>query len=106
MRVQASIRFSCAITGRNLETELSTETRNLVMFRRGDLPMRCEFCGGQHYWRLIEYRRAVTKHQHRLAQGTLHAAELPAARGVALRAGRPVLGDTMPHSRSRSSASS
>ena len=32
MRVQASIQFSCAATGRNLETQLSTETRNLVMF--------------------------------------------------------------------------
>jgi hypothetical protein len=106
MRVQASIRFSCAITGRNLETELSTETRNLVMFRRGDLPMRCEFCGGQHYWRLIEYRRGVMEHEQRLAGGTLQAAELPAARPVALRAGGPVLGNPMPHSPSRSSASS
>ena len=52
MRVQASIQFSCAATGRDLETQLSTETRNLVMFRRGKVPMRCAFCGRQHYWRL------------------------------------------------------
>ena len=105
MRVTASIRFSCATTGRNLETELRTETRNLVMFRRGDVSMRCEFCGGQHDWRLIEYRRGVMKQQHLLAESTLNTAELPAARREALRAGRPVLADTMPHSPSRSSAS-
>jgi hypothetical protein len=63
MRVQASIQFSCATTGRNLETQLSTETRNLVMFRRGMVPMRCAFCGRQHHWRLIEYHRPVTKQQ-------------------------------------------
>ena len=81
MRVQASIQFSCAIAGRNLETQLSTETRNLVitghdletqlstetrnlvMFRRGKVPMHCAFCGRQHSWRLIEYHRPVTKHQ-------------------------------------------
>jgi hypothetical protein len=75
MRVQASIQFSCAATGRNLETQLSTETRNLVMFRRGKVPMRCAFCGGQHYWRLIEYHRPVTKHQPRPARGIAHAGE-------------------------------
>jgi hypothetical protein len=75
MRVQASIQFSCATTGRNLETQLNTETRNLVMFRRGKVPMRCAFCGQQHYWRLIEYRRPVAKHQPRHAPGTLHAGE-------------------------------
>jgi hypothetical protein len=57
MRVQASLQFSCAATGRNLETQLSTEPRNLVIFRRGNVPMRCAFCGRQHYWRLIKYHR-------------------------------------------------
>lgn len=75
MRVQASIQFSCTTTGRNLETQLSTETRNLVMFRRGKVPMRCAFCGRQHYWRLIEYHRPVTKQQPRPARGTLQARE-------------------------------
>ena len=75
MRVQASIQFSCAATGRNLETQLSTETRNLVMFRRGKVPMRCAFCGRRHYWRLIEYHHPVSKYQRRVARGTLHAAE-------------------------------
>jgi len=56
MRVQASLQFSCAATGRNLETQLSTETRNLVLFRRGNVPMRCVFCGRQHYWHLVEYQ--------------------------------------------------
>lgn len=71
MRVQATIRFFCATTGRNLETQLSTETRNLVMFRRGKVPMHCAFCGQQHYWCLMEYHRPVTKHQPRRAS---HAA--------------------------------
>ena len=75
MRVQASIQFSCAATGRNLETQLSTETRNLVMFRRGKVPMRCAFCGRQHYWHLIESHHPVMKHQRRVARGTLHAGE-------------------------------
>ena len=75
MRVQASIQFSCAATGRDLETQLSTETRNLVMFRRGKVPMRCAFCGRQHYWRLIEYHHPVSKSQGRVARGTLHAGE-------------------------------
>ena len=72
MRVQASIQFSCAATGRNLETQLSTETRNLVMFRRGKVPMRCAFCGRQHYWRLIE-----DHHPARvvLQRGAVHAGE-------------------------------
>jgi hypothetical protein len=72
MRVQARIQFSCAITGRNLETQLSTKMRNLVMFRQGKVPMRCAFCGRQHSWRLIEHHRPVTK--HRVAHGVLHAA--------------------------------
>jgi hypothetical protein len=75
MRVQASIQFSCAMTGRNLETQLSTETRNLVMFRRGKMPMHCIFCGRQHSWRLIEYHRMATKHQRGAALGTVHASE-------------------------------
>ena len=53
MRVQASLQFSCTRTGRNLETQLSTDARNLVIFRRGNMPMHCAFCGRQHYWRLI-----------------------------------------------------
>ena len=65
MRVQASIQFSCATTGRNLETQLNTETRNLVMFRRGKVPMRCAFCGQQHYWRLIEYHRQEKRERER-----------------------------------------
>jgi hypothetical protein len=75
MRVQASIQFSCATTGRNLETQLSTETRNLVMFRRGMVPMRCAFCGRQHSWRLIEYHRPVTKQPPRPAPDTLQDGE-------------------------------
>jgi len=75
MRVQASIQFSCAATGRDLETQLSTETRNLVMFRRGKVPMRCAFCGRQHYWRVIEYRDPARKHQPRVACGAVHAGE-------------------------------
>jgi hypothetical protein len=54
MRVQASLQFSCAATGRNLETHLSTETRNLDLFQPGNLPMLCVFCGRQHYWRLVD----------------------------------------------------
>ena len=75
MRVEACIQFSCATTGRNLETLLSTEARNLFMFRRDKVPMRCAFCGRQHYWRLIEYHRQVTKDQPRPARGTIHAGE-------------------------------
>jgi len=80
MRVQASIRFSCAIAGRNLETQLNTETRNLVMFRRGKVPMHCVFCGRQHSWRLIEYHRPVAKHQRDVALGTVHVSELSGTR--------------------------
>ena len=57
MRVQASLEFSCAKTGRNLETQLSTEARNLVIFRQANVPMRCAFCGRQHHWRRIKYHR-------------------------------------------------
>ena len=67
MLVQASLQFSCAATGRNLETQLSTEARNLVIFRRGNVRMRCAFCGQQHCWRLIKYHRADIpdmKHRH------------------------------------------
>jgi hypothetical protein len=67
MHVQASLQFYCATTGRNLETELSTEARNLVIFRRGNVPMRCAFCGQQLYWRLIKYHRTDIpdmKHRH------------------------------------------
>ena len=63
MRVQASIQFSCATTGLKLETQFSTETRNLVVFRRDKMPMHCAFCGQQHYWRLIKYHRLVAKRQ-------------------------------------------
>jgi hypothetical protein len=62
MRVQASLQFSCGTTGRNLETQLSIETSNLVIFRRDNVAMRCAFCGGEHYWRLIKYHRQVPKH--------------------------------------------
>ena len=72
MRVQASLLFSCGTTGRNLETQLSTETSNLVIFRRDNVAMRCAFCGGKHYWRLIKYHRQVTKHKPHPARG-IHA---------------------------------
>jgi hypothetical protein len=63
MRVQANIQFSCATTGLKLETQFSTETRNLVVFRRDKMPMHCAFCGQQHYWRLIKYHRLGAKRQ-------------------------------------------
>jgi hypothetical protein len=53
MRVQANLQFACATTGRNLETQLSTDARNLVILRRDTVAMRCEFCGLKHHWRLI-----------------------------------------------------
>jgi hypothetical protein len=31
--------------------------------------MRCAFCGGKHYWRLLEYHRPVVKHKPRSARG-------------------------------------
>src|SRR5215475_10110890 len=77
MRVQASIQFSCAATGRDLETQLSTETRNLVILRRGKVPMRCAFCGRQHYWRLMEYHRTDTNHQPRPARAKVRAEKKP-----------------------------
>ena len=67
MRAKASLQFSCATTGRNLETQLITDTRNLVIFQRSTVPMRCAFCGLKHYWRLIKYHRhdiPDVKHQH------------------------------------------
>ena len=73
MRAKASLQFSCARTGRNLETQLITDTRNLVIFRRGTVAMRCEFCGVKHYWRLIKYHRQDipdVKHRHNLASST------------------------------------
>ena len=71
MRVQASLQFYCESTGRNLETQLSTETRNLVIFRRGTVAMRCEFCGLKHYWRLIKYHRQVIPGREPLAQSSV-----------------------------------
>jgi hypothetical protein len=65
MRVQASLQFYCVNTGRNLKTQLGTEARNLVMFRPRTLPMRCVFCGRQHYWQLIEYHRPHIKDMKR-----------------------------------------
>jgi hypothetical protein len=67
VRVCPVVHSGNAHTGRNLETELSTEPRNLVMFRRSKMPMRCAFCGRLHYWRLI------TNHQRGVAHGTLQA---------------------------------
>lgn len=81
MRVQARIQFSCATTGLHLETQLSTEKRNLAMFRRGHISMACSFCGQQHCWRLIEDRPAATKRRRR-SDGEA----LPAA-GVSLEVG-------------------
>ena len=60
MPVRASLQFSCATTGRKLETQLSTEKGNLVTFRLGNMPMSCPFCGRQHNWRLIKTRRRDT----------------------------------------------
>lgn len=60
MRVQACLQFSCTMSGRNLETELITDTRNLDMFRQGKVSMRCAFCGLHHYWRLVRYQRPIT----------------------------------------------
>jgi hypothetical protein len=65
MRVKASLQFSCATTGRSLETQLITDTRNFVIFRRGTVAMRCEFCGRRHYWKLIEYHRPHIKDMKR-----------------------------------------
>jgi hypothetical protein len=65
MRVQASLQFYCKSTGRGLKTKLGTEARNLVVFRPRTLPMRCAFCGQQHYWKLIEYHRPHTKNMKR-----------------------------------------
>jgi hypothetical protein len=80
MRVQASLQFSCVKTGRNLETQLSTETRNLVIFRRSNVPMRCAFCARRHYWRLIKYHRPDMKHRPGPRRDTAHCRE--AARDV------------------------
>ena len=63
MRVQASLQFYCKSTGRSLKTKLGTEARNLVVFRPRTLPMRCVFCGGQHYRRLVKYHRPDMKHR-------------------------------------------
>ena len=71
MRAKASLQFSCARTGRNLETQLLTDTRNLVIFRRGTVAMRCEFCGLKHYWRLIKYHRQVIPGREPLAQSSV-----------------------------------
>jgi hypothetical protein len=73
MRVQASIQFSCATTGLHLETQLSTETRNLAMFRQGHILMVCTFCGQQHRWRLIKYNPEAANRQIRSDDDTLHA---------------------------------
>jgi hypothetical protein len=75
MRVQANIHFYCATTGRSLETQLSTEARNLVMFRQGKVPMHCAFCGRRHYWSLVKYQRPVAKHEPRLPSGSLRNGE-------------------------------
>ena len=65
MRVQASLQFYCQNTGHSLKTQLITETRNLVIFRPRTLPMRCTFCGRQHYWKLIKYDRPDIKDMKR-----------------------------------------
>ena len=80
MLVQASLQFSCAATGRNLETQLSTEARNLDIFRRGNVPMRCAFCGRRHYWKLIEYHRPQIKDKKRRRRpsGVTHSPSLQA----------------------------
>jgi hypothetical protein len=65
MRVQASLQFYCENTGLNLKTQLGTEAHNLVIFRPHTLPMRCMFCGRQHYWQLIECHRSHITHMKR-----------------------------------------
>ena len=94
MRVQASLQFFCATTGRNLETQLSTETRNLGTLRRGNVPMRCAFCGRQHLWRLIEYHRLDTEHQPGGApRDTVHAEKKTAGNGLGTAVGKDCLGE-------------
>jgi hypothetical protein len=81
MRVQASLQFYCENTGRNLETRLGTDTRNLVIFQpRNTLPMRCTFCGRQHYWKLITYDRPDTQDMKRRSRpsGVTHSPSLQA----------------------------
>jgi hypothetical protein len=76
MRVQASLQFYCESKGRNLETQLSTDTRNLVIFRRDNVAMRCEFCGLKHYWRLIEYHLDMKRRPR--PSGVTHSPSLQA----------------------------
>jgi hypothetical protein len=80
MRVQASLQFYCQNTGHSLKTQLITETRNLVIFRRGSVAMRCEFCGRRHYWKLIEYHRPHIRDKKRLRRpsGVTHSPSLQA----------------------------
>ena len=80
MRVQASLQFYCQNTGRSLKTQLGTEARNLVVFRPRTLPMRCAFCGRQHYWQLIEYHRPhiKDKKRRRRPSGVTHSPRLQA----------------------------
>ena len=82
MRVRASLQFSCAAKGRKLETQLSTEKRNLVVFRLGNMPMSCPFCSRQHNWSLIKYRRQDmpdVAHRPRVT-GVTHSRSLSAER--------------------------
>jgi hypothetical protein len=39
--------------------------------------MRCAFCGGEHFWRLLEYHRPVMKHNPRSAHGIRAERQLP-----------------------------
>ena len=80
MRVQASLQFYCQNTGHSLKTQLGTEARNLVVFRPRTLPMRCAFCGRQHYWQLIEYHRPHIKDKERRRRppGVTHSPRLQA----------------------------
>jgi hypothetical protein len=76
MRVKASLQFYCTSTGRNLETQLGTEAHNLVIFQPRTLPMRCEFCGRQHYWQLIEYHLDMKRRPR--PSGVTHSPSLQA----------------------------
>jgi hypothetical protein len=75
MRVQASLQFYCRNTGRSLKTQLGTEVRNLVIFGPRTLPMRCAFCGRQHYWKLTHIK---DKKHRRRPSGVTHSPSLQA----------------------------
>jgi len=52
----AVIRFSCAATGRVVETKLKSEDDTLNLFRDPGLRTKCCFCTGHHHWRLVHHQ--------------------------------------------------